>query len=84
MNISKGDLSMSIAEEVAIDFIEDMIKGKTQKEIEERNYIYRKGLIKHDPNLQVLEQYLLTNGYKLIRISNPNEFEEFKFKIKKL
>lgn len=75
---------MSIAEEVAIDFIEDMIKGKTQKEIEERNYIYRKGLIKHDPNLQVLEQYLLTNGYKLIRISNPNEFEEFKFKIKKL
>lgn len=75
---------MSIAEEVAIDFIEDMIKGKTQKEIEERNYVYRKGLIKQDPNLQVLEQYLLTNGYKLIRISNPNEFEEFKFKIKKL
>lgn len=75
---------MSIAEEVAIDFIEDMIKGKTQKEIGERNYVYRKGLIKYDPNLQVLEQYLLTNGYKLIRISNPNEFEEFKFKIKKL
>lgn len=75
---------MSIAEEVAIDFIEDMIKGKTQKENEEKNYVYRKGLIKHDPNLQVLEQYLLTNGYKLIRISNPNEFEEFKFKIKKL
>lgn len=75
---------MSIAEEVAIDFIEDMIKGKTQKEIEERNYVYRKGLIKYDPNLQVLKQYLLTNEYKLIRISNPNELEEFKFKIKKL
>lgn len=72
------------ADEIAIEFIEDMIKGKTQKEIEERSYVYRKGLIKHDPNLQVLEQYLLTNGYKLIKISNPNELEEFKFQIKKL
>ncbi len=75
---------MSVAEEVAIDFIEDMIKGKKQKEIEELFYKYDKKLIKHDPNLQVLEQYLLTNGYKLIRISNPNELEEFKFQIKKL
>lgn len=77
-------MSMSIAEEVAIDFIEDMIKGKTQKEIEELFYRYDKKLIKYDPNLQVLEQYLSTNGYKLIRISNPNELEEFKFQIKKL
>lgn len=75
---------MTEADEIAIEFIKDMIKGKTKKEIEERNYVYRKGLIKHDPNLQVLEQYLLTNGYKLIRISNPNELEEFKFQIKKL
>ena len=75
---------MTEADEIALDFIGEMIKGKTQKEIEERNYVYRKGLIKQDPNLQVLEQYLLTNGYKLIRISNPNELEEFKFQIKKL
>lgn len=75
---------MTEADKIALDFIGEMIKGKTQKEIEERNYVYRKGLIKQDPNLQVLEQYLLTNGYKLIRISNPNELEEFKFQIKKL
>lgn len=75
---------MTEADEIALDFIGEMIKGKTQKEIEERNYVYRKGLIKQDPNLQVLEQYLLTKGYKLIRISNPNELEEFKFQIKKL
>ena len=75
---------MTTAEEIAIEFIEEMIKGKELKEIEEETFIYDKNFIKQDPNLQVLEQYILTNGYKLIRISNPNELEEFKFKIKKL
>lgn len=75
---------MTKAEEIAIEFIEEMIKGKELKEIEEETFIYDKNFIKQDPNLQVLEQYLLTNGYKLIRISNPNELEEFKFQIKKL
>lgn len=75
---------MLTAEEIANDFIEQIIKTQTQKEIENAEFYYQKDLIKHDPNLQVLEQYLLTNGYKLIRISNPNELEEFKFKIKKL
>lgn len=77
-------MSMTKAEEIAIEFIEEMIKGKELKEIEEETFIYDKNFIKQDPNLQVLEQYLLTNGYKLIRISNPNELEEFKFQIKKL
>lgn len=75
---------MTKAEEIAIEFMEEMIKDRELKEIEEGTFIYDKKFIKHDPNLQVLEQYLLTNEYKLIRISNPNELEEFKFKIKKL
>ena len=77
-------MSMTKAEEIAIEFIEEMIKGKELKEIEEETFIYDKNFIKQDPNLQVLEQYILTNGYKLIRISNPKELEEFKFQIKKL
>lgn len=75
---------MTEADEIAIEFIEEMIKGRELKEIENGTFIYDKKFIKHDPNLQVLEQYLLTKGYKLIRISNPNELEEFKFQIKKL
>lgn len=71
-------------EEVAYDFIEEIIKTQTQKEIEEGKFIYYKGLIKKDPNLLVLEKVLFEHGYKLIRISEPNETKEFKFKIEKL
>lgn len=75
---------MLTAEEIANDFIEQIIKTQTQKEIENAEFYYQKDLIKHDPNLQVLEQTLLLYGYKLIRIDEPNEFEKFRFKIKKL
>lgn len=70
-------------EEIAQDFVEQMIKECTQKDIENGEYEYHKNLIKEDPNLLILERYLNLEGYNLIRLSNPNESDCFKFKIKK-
>lgn len=75
---------MIFGEEVAVDFFEENIKGKRSKEIEKSEYIYFGGLIKEDPNLLILEKYLSEKGYKLIRISAPEEKEMFRFKLEKV
>ena len=75
---------MTFGEEVAVDFFEDIIKGRRSKEIEKGEYIYNRGLIKEDPNLLILEKYLSEKGYKLIRISAPDEKEMFRFKLEKV
>lgn len=73
---------LTMGDDIAIDFIE-MLKEYTQKQNEEAEYEYHKDLIKEDPNLLILERYLNLEGYNLIRLSNPNESDCFKFKIKK-
>lgn len=75
---------MIFGEEVAVDFFEENIKGKISKEIEKSEYLYCGGLIKEDPNLLILEKYLSEKGYKLIRISAPEEKEMFRFKLEKI
>lgn len=75
---------MMFGEEVAVDFFEENIKCKRSKEIEKSEYIYFGGLIKEDPNLLILEKYLSEKGYKLIRISAPEEKEMFRFKLEKV
>lgn len=69
-------------EEIAQDVIETL-REYTQKENEEAEYEYHKKLIQQDPNLLILERYLNLEGYDLIRLSDPNESDCFKFKIKK-
>ena len=59
-------------------------KNIKTKEIEKCEYIYYSGLIKEDPNLLILEKYLSEKGYKLIRISAPEEKEMFRFKLERV